>query len=144
MRKSRVGSRLRRIVVDRAQARCEYCQTPARISPDPFSVEHILPSSNQGATEVDNLALSCQGCNSYKHTFTSAFDAATGIMAPLFHPRRDKWSEHFAWSNGYREIRGTTAIGRATIVRLRLNRVELVNLRSILVAVGAHPPEETE
>lgn len=40
------------------------------------------------------------------------------------------------------EIIGITAAGRATVVRLRLNRPGLVNLRAALRHFGVHPPED--
>jgi hypothetical protein len=36
---------------------------------------------------------------------------------------------------------GKTPVGRATIVRLQLNRFGLVNYRRVLAAVGEHPPQ---
>jgi len=38
---------------------------------------------------------------------------------PLFHPRRDRWSEHFLFE-GVRIV-GTSAIGRATVQVLAMN-----------------------
>ena len=38
-------------------------------------------------------------------------------------------------------ISGCTAIGRATIEALHLNRPELLNLRRALSAIGGHPPQ---
>jgi hypothetical protein len=35
-----------------------------------------------------------------------------------------------------------TAVGRATIVRLQLNRAGLVNQRRVLRAMGEHPPPQ--
>jgi len=35
---------------------------------------------------------------------------------------------------------GLTPIGRATILALHLNRPALLNLRSLLLAFGEHPP----
>jgi hypothetical protein len=39
---------------------------------------------------------------------------------------------------------GLTAIGRATVETLHLNREELVNLRQILYAMGEHPPTASQ
>ncbi|MCC6281568.1 MAG: HNH endonuclease, partial [Saprospiraceae bacterium] len=35
---------------------------------------------------------------------------------------------------------GRTAVGRATVEKLGLNRMGVVNLREVLVMVGTHPP----
>ena len=89
-----------------------------------------------------NLALACQGCNNHKYTKTEASDPVSGAMAPLFHPRRQRWRDHFTWDNTYTVIIGLTPTGRATVETLQLNRAGLVNLRRVLYAMGEHPPEE--
>jgi len=38
-------------------------------------------------------------------------------------------------------IVGLTARGRATVLRLKLNRPEIVALRGILVTASSHPPD---
>ncbi|HEY3227585.1 MAG TPA: hypothetical protein VGJ87_00105 [Roseiflexaceae bacterium] len=60
---------------------------------------------------------------------------------PLFNPRAQRWDEHFAWSDDGTQILGLTAIGRATIVALQLNRPLLVSARRRWVLVGWHPPQ---
>ena len=67
-------------------------------------------------------------------------DPASGLRTPLFHPRRDAWSQHFVWSNDYSLIIGTTPTGRATVEKLELNREGVVNLRRALGSSGEHPP----
>jgi hypothetical protein len=99
-----------------------------------------VPKKRGGRTVPDNLALSCQGCNDHKYTKTKARDPLTGKLAPLFHPRRHPWSEHFTWSADYLEIFGLTPTGRATVVALHLNCEEIVNLRRILLALEEHRP----
>lgn len=107
---------------------------------DPFSVEHICPRSRDGSDQLDNLALSCQGCNNHKATRTTAVDPESGQEAPLFHPRRDRWSNHFRWSRDQVTLIGLTPTGRATVAALALNREGVVNLRRLLTATGQHPP----
>jgi hypothetical protein len=60
----------------------------------------------------------------------------------LFHPRRQRWADHFAWSHGGTRVLGLTPVGRATVEALQLNREPLVNLRRVLVEAGEHPPSE--
>ena len=136
----RVSAAVRRIVRARARGRCEYCQTPEQFAPEALSVEHIVPRSGGGASGVENLALSCQGCNNHKYTRVSARDPVTDRMAPLFHPRKHRWPDHFAWNPDATTVVGLTAIGRATIEALRLNRPGLIGLREVLVVFGVHPP----
>jgi len=142
MPKGYVTAELRRLVTERAQNCCEYCRALADFSPQSFSVEHILPVYADGETVSENLALSCQGCNNHKATKTTAIDPATGEPVSLFHPRLQKWSEHFVWNESYTEIIGITATGRATVIELQLNRRGLVNLRRVLYLAGEHPPED--
>jgi hypothetical protein len=139
MTKKHIPAELRRLVTERAGDCCEYCRCQARYA-DSFSIDHILPRSHGGQTTPENLALSCFGCNQHKGTRTNATDPVTDQVVPLFHPRRQRWEEHFAWSDDSTLLLGLTPIGRATVAALQLNRVGLVNLRRVLCAAGEHPP----
>lgn len=136
----RPSAELRRLTTARARGCCEYCFSQARYSTQSFAIEHIIPKHRGGQTTADNLALSCQGCNNHKHTKLKARDPLTHKLAPLFHPRRQRWADHFAWSADYTEIVSLTATGRATVFALKLNRDEVINLRRVLVTHGEHPP----
>lgn len=140
MSKLRVSAKLRRVIAERACDCCEYCLSQAYFSTQSFSVEHISPYVKGGKTEPDNLALSCQGCNNHKHIRTDGIDPISGGIVPLYHPRQQKWSDHFIWNNDYSLIIGLTPTGRATIEILRLNRNGLINLRRLLYSVKKHPP----
>ena len=128
MSSKRPSRRLSLTVAERAQWRCEYCLSPAAYSAQPFEVDHIIPTSKGGQTTLDNLAFSC-GCNGHKSNHTHAQDPETGRRVPLFNPRRQRWTRHFAWSEDFTHIAGRTMTGRATTEALRLNRSELINLR---------------
>jgi hypothetical protein len=141
MSSERVPRKVRRQVGARARWRCEYCLSPAAFSTQPFEGDHIIPRSKGGPTTLDNLALAC-GCNSYKGDRTHGIDPQTRRRVRLFNPRRQRWIRHFRWSADYLKVFGRTAIGRATIKTLRLNRAELINLRRVLHLVGEHPPSE--
>jgi hypothetical protein len=65
----------------------------------------------------------------------------TGHAVRIFNPRTDIWHEHFRWSRDSSHVMGRTAIGRATIQRLRLNRPPLVLARRIWARHGLHPAE---
>ena len=143
MAESPRAGRVREIVARRARHSCEYCRSQERYSPDPFSIEHIVPRSRGGDDEDANLAFSCQGCNNLKYTSVEAADPETNQLVPLFHPRRDRWNDHFAWSDDLTRIIGITPTGRATVAKLQLNREGIVNLRAVLAAAGRHPPHES-
>ena len=117
MRDTRVTGRQKEAVSRRARGLCEYCRSPSHYSTQVFSAEHIIPRSAGGPTAADNLALACQGCNNHKYTKTEAPDPATNAMVPLYHPRRDRWSDHFAWSEDATIVIGLTPMGRATVER---------------------------
>lgn len=140
MTKQRVPAKLRRLVRQRALGYCEYCLCPEFCATQLHSLEHILPESLGGQSNEDNLALACQGCNGAKASKTQAYDLATGRLAPLFHPRRDNWNEHFIWSPDHLHLIGLTPTGRATIEELELNRKGVVHLRRLLILNREHPP----
>ena len=144
MADERVGTHERREVAERAAFLCEYCKTPEAYAVRPFDIDHVWPSSREGSGSTDNLALACQGCNSYKHARTAGRDPVTGATVSLFNPRQDAWETHFTWSQDFTEILGLSPTGRVTVITLRLNRPGLVNLRRLLFGVGKHPPRAAE
>jgi hypothetical protein len=137
---ARISESLREQVTERAKGYCEYCQT-AKVIVTTMEVDHIQPEARGGATHLDNLCLVCRGCNSFKHDFVEGIDPETLQEARLYHPRLDKWLEHFRWSEDGLELIGLTSVGRATIVRLRMNRPEILASRKLWVQAGWHPPK---
>lgn len=131
---------LRDQVETRAQGYCEYCHCSVKYAVQAFECEHIIPLALGGKTTLDNLAWACGGCNRCKATRTTGIDPDSGQSIPLFHPRQQRWADHFAWNHDFTLIIGLTATGRATVATLRLNRPGVVNLRHVLVTVNAHPP----
>jgi hypothetical protein len=71
-----------------------------------------------------------------------ALDPETQQIAPLFNPRQHRWLEHFVWANGGTHVQGLTAIGRATVVALRLNNDYAVRARAIWIEFSWHPPTD--
>lgn len=136
----KISKKVKNFVADRAKYCCEYCLSQAKFSPDYFSIEHVIPSTKAGSDELENLAYSCLACNSHKFTAVLALDPLSGLEAPLYNPRLDIWNEHFRWSGDCSELIGISATGRATIERLHLNRINVVNLRLLLTPIGKHPP----
>lgn len=141
MTEQRLSAEQRRIVAERAFHCCEYCFSQARFATQSFSVEHIIPKSRGGCHDLENLALACQGCNGHKYIKTHGFDPVSCQSVPLYHPRKDRWIDHFEWNDDFTLIVGLSPTGRATIVTLQLNRDGIVNLRHMLYAMGKHPPE---
>ncbi len=89
-------------------------------------IEHIDPT---GGDDSENLCLSCSSCNLSKGTATTARDPETGQEIALFNPRIQIWPEHFEWIDDGLRLRGITAVGRVTIVRLKINQPRLVRAR---------------
>ncbi|MBD2771265.1 HNH endonuclease [Iningainema tapete] len=140
MPEARVTLKQRAAVAERARHCCEYCRSQERYSPDSFSVEHIIPLAKEGISNLDNLAFSCQGCNNRKYISVEALDPVTQVKVSLYHPRQELWIAHFAWNKDCSLVIGLTPTGRATIQKLQLNRMGLVNLRRVLFEFGEHPP----
>lgn len=136
----RISGELRQQIAWRADGCCEYCRSQTRYATQPFSIEHVIPRSKGGPTTFENLALACQGCNNHKYDKVDARDPVSGERVSLYHPRRDRWEEHFSWSDDFTLIVGLTPTGRATVVALSLNRDGVVNLRRLLYTIGEHPP----
>jgi len=128
-----------RLVHERAAGCCEYCQTCQKLTGQAMHVEHIDPG---GGESPDNLCLSCPNCNLSKAAATQAPDPATGQAQALFNPRRQRWADHFTWDATKTLVRGTSAIGRATVERFRMNSDRIIIARGIWVTAGEHPPGE--
>lgn len=125
-------------VIRRAGERCEYCRMHQALQGAAFHIEHIIPESRGGVTDSMNLALACPTCNLCKSDRTEAIDPETNAVAPMFHPRRDSWTEHFEW-DAY-EVRGKTAVGRATLAALDFNHRRKVLIRQAEESFGLFPP----
>jgi hypothetical protein len=131
---------LRELVRQRAGGRCEYCQTPEWLNGLPGEVDHIIPRAHGGLTTADNLCFACSACNGYKQAKTHGRDPENRQAVLLFHPRRQNWREHFAWSQDGTQVIGLTPCGRATIEALHLNHPLVAAARAIWVQTGHHPP----
>jgi len=142
MSRSYVSKELRKKIAKEARYRCGYCLTVASIAGYEMDVEHIIPESAGGLTEEANLWLSCSKCNLHKSDRTQAIDSLTGETISLFNPREQRWPAHFEWSKEGDLILGKTAIGRATVKALHLNRTILVTARQRWVKARLHPPED--
>lgn len=126
-------------VSQRATHRCEYCHAPEAIYNSAFEVEHIVPLSQEGADDESNLALACRSCNLHKAAYLVGTDETTETTVRLFHPRQDRWEEHFEVDTEAGIVTGLTPVGRATVVRLRMNSVLQLAARRLWMRLGLFP-----
>ncbi len=99
-----------------------------------FPVDHIIARQHDGETFLDNLALSCVRYNSYKEPNIAGLDPKSGALTRLFHPRQDRWADHFEFPQD--EIVGLTDIGMTTARLLQLHHPDSVALRQPLIEEG--------
>lgn len=122
-------------VWQRADSRCEYCRLPQSAAPIArFQIEHIRARQHGGLTRSENLALACPRCNCFKGPNLTGIDPETDEITPLYNPRTELWSDHFAVEEA--DIVGLTAMGRTTAALLRMNDPERVELRTALILSG--------
>ena len=135
-----VSEALRARVAAADHQRCAYCLTAEAITGLPLAIDHIQPIALGGETIFGNLCLACRSCNEFKTSQVSGIDPLTGDEAPLFHPRHERWGDHFEWSSDGARIEGLTPVGRATVTALRMNHAVVVAARTRWVMAGWHPP----
>ncbi len=99
-----------------------------------FQLDHVIAKKHGGTDSIENLAVSCFYCNSFKGPNIAGIDSETGKIVRLFHPRKDTWAEHFCWQGAF--LRGLTPIGRATIAVLEINDELAIELRNSLMDEG--------
>lgn len=128
---------LRAKVIERAQSRCEYCLLSQSGQAATFHIDHVVPMVNGGQTVTENLALACVSCSLRKAAKQYAIDPMTGEEASLFNPRREMWADHFRWDEF--KVDGITAIGRATVNALNMNRALMLAIREEEAFFGRHP-----
>lgn len=127
-----MDEQLRAQVRHRAGNCCEYCRLPQAALPfATFHIDHIIAEQHGGQGELINLALCCSRCNLSKGPNLSGIDSETKAIVSLFHPRHDKWHDHFEYQGPY--IIGRTPTGRATVQVLNMNEDRRVKLRSSLL-----------
>jgi hypothetical protein len=124
----------------RARGRCEYCGLSQLGQEAVFHIDHIIPRAADGPTLSENLALACVSCSLRKGARRTAPDPETGAEEPLFHPRQQRWADHFRWDGN--SVAPLTPIGRATVSALAMNRPIILAIRLEEAARGRHPPVE--
>ncbi len=142
MTRSNIPEEVRARVRAEAADRCGYCRSPQRLILGWLEIEHIIPKAAGGSDEEENLWLGCRLCNNYKGSQTEGLDPETGQRLRLFDPRRQRWCDHFGWSQDGTRILGRTPCGRATVIALQLNNLIALMVRAEWIAAGWHPPAE--
>jgi len=139
---SDISATLRAAVFHRAAEYCEYCRLSQHGQEASFHVDHVIPRTAGGSTTADNLAVACVSCSLRKWAKQTANDPDSGKESPLFNPRTQLWGEHFRWEGA--RIVPLTAIGRATVAALAMNRPLILAIRQEQAAAGRHPPVRSE
>jgi len=137
MKRTYILKRIKKQVIERAASKCEYCQLSENYSFLPFQIEHVISIKHGGGNEIENLALACVHCNSYKGTDLTTFLNNYEDIVPIFNPRKEDWNVHFETKVG--EIIAKTRTAKATIKLLRLNEPERIAIRKVLSEVGLYP-----
>lgn len=138
---SHIPAELRRQVLSDSGGECAYCHSTEALMGVTFEVDHIVPRSAGGKMRAENLCLSCPPCNRHKAARLRGQDPKSGEEVSLYHPNSQAWDTHFAWSKDGTRLVGLTAVARATVEALSINRPQIVHLRRYWVALGLHPPK---
>jgi hypothetical protein len=100
----------------------------------------VIARQHGGASDLENLALACLHCNRHKGPNVGGVDPGARRFIRLYHPRRDRWDEHFGWEGA--KLRGRNAIGRVTIQVLAINDPDVVSVRAQVILEGVFPDPE--
>ncbi|WP_198424767.1 HNH endonuclease [Spirosoma endbachense] len=95
-----IPAKVRELVANRAEHRCEYCRFHEDDLFFSFEVDHIVSIKHGGGNEPENLAFSCPHCNNHKGSdLTTILDDYNDIVR-LFNPRIHEWASHFQTVDG--------------------------------------------
>jgi 5-methylcytosine-specific restriction endonuclease McrA len=134
---SYISEMLRRQVAARAEGRCEYCRIHQDDRLFAHEIDHIFAEKHGGQAQMDNLCLACNECNRFKGSDLCSLDSETDAIVSLYHPRRDRWADHFRVLEGMLEA--LTATGRVTARLLHFNDADAVDRRRMLIEAGRYP-----
>lgn len=76
--------------VRRAKFLCEYCHSPEYLSPDRFTIDHILPQSLGVRMSLKTWHDSCHRCNERHDNFITSIDPQMQVETSLFNPRKQQ------------------------------------------------------
>jgi HNH endonuclease len=134
MSKTYISASLRRMISEQARGCCEYCLQPEFFAFSPHEIDHVIAEKHEGETTEENLALACKLCNTFKGSDIASIDPFTNDITPLYHPRRDRWSEHFQINEF--EFIPLTSKARTTIRLLQLNRSDRSEERRVWMSLS--------
>jgi len=136
---SDISPETRLIVARRANHVCEYCLIAEQDAYFRFQVEHIISGKHGGSSEIDNLALSCVFCNRFKGSDIASVVLGQDQLVRLYHPRNDRWRNHFRLDGVI--IEPLSQIAEATIRILQMNHDDQILERLTLKRRGRYPSE---
>jgi hypothetical protein len=139
--KDAVSAVLRERVRSRAYGVCEYCLIHQRQAWYAYHVDHIISRKHGGRTTFENLALACSICNNAKGTDLGSLTQPGNVLIRFYHPRRDRWAEHFLL-NETGVITPLTEVGEVTSRIFGFNDHERLLERRALLSVGEFPSIE--
>lgn len=134
---SRVGEQVRRLVETRAQWACEYCLIHEDDTFFGCEVDHVISQKHDGPSDPENLAYACLPCNRQKGSDIASIHWLTGELVRFFHPRRDRWTDHFRIEGP--AIVPKTEVGEVTARILRMNDPDRILERETLIELGRYP-----
>jgi len=134
---SDIGDALRRLVAGRAFYRCEYCLLSEDDSFTPHQVDHVISRKHGGLSVESNLAFACLRCKTWKGTDIASVETVTGRLTPLYHPRNQRWQDHFHLQGPVIEPLNPEGIVTARLLRLNLD--QRVVERRLLIVIGRYP-----
>jgi hypothetical protein len=127
---SDITEQVRAKVARRAGHRCEYCLIHENDAGFPHQVDHVVSRKHGGTSAFDNLAYACILCNRYKGSDVASINPKTGEAVRLFHPRQDRWTDHFRLDADF--IEPLSEVGSVARL-LRLNAAERLAERRLLM-----------
>ena len=134
---AQIPASVRKLVIQRARFRCEYCLVHEMYASFVHEVDHVIAKKHGGTDTLDNLAYACAQCNRFKGSDIASIDPETGFLIALFNPRTQDWQNHFSL-NGF-VIQPLTATGRSSVRLLQLNQIDRLLLRQELLSQGRYP-----
>lgn len=134
------AERYRQLVSARSGGACEYCRLLEAATGVTFHLEHVVPLALGGRTVLDNLAMSCPGCNFAKGDRTSVADE-DGRLVQFFNPRQYEpsllgWHLHFVLDRESGMILPRTSTGDVTIAALKMNDASRLFARKLQIQAG--------
>jgi hypothetical protein len=103
----------------------------------PHEIDHVISRKHGGTGDPENIAFACYLCNRYKGSDIASIHPGNGELVRLFHPRQDRWAEHFRILGPI--LDPLTDIGIGTSQLLRLNVTDRVAERQLLQRLGRYP-----